>query len=30
MNYDCVKGGNKYLRLDESGLKMMSDELKES
>ena len=27
---DCVKGGKEYLRLNECGLKMMSDELEES
>ena len=30
MGCDCVKGGKEYLRLDECGLKMMSDELEES
>ena len=30
MGHDCVKGGKKYLRLDECGLKMMSGELEGS
>ena len=30
MGYDCVKGGKEYLKLDESGPKMMSGELEES
>ena len=30
MGCDCVKGGKEYLRLNECGLKMMSDELEES
>ena len=30
LSYDCVKGGEDYLGLDECRLKMMSGELKES
>ena len=30
MSCDCVKGGKKYLRLGECGLRGMSGELKES
>ena len=30
MNCDCVGGGEEYLRLDECGLKIMSNELKKS
>ena len=30
LSYECVKGGEEYLRLDECRLKMMSGELRES
>ena len=30
LSYECVKGGEEYLRLDECRLKMMNGELKES
>ena len=30
MSYNCVKGGNEYLRLGECGLRGMSGELKGS
>ena len=30
LSYDCVKGGEEYLGLDECRLKMISGELKES
>ena len=30
LSYDCVKGGEENLGLDERRLKMMSDELKEN